>query len=127
MKDYELLDMIGEVNEDYVREADGNVVRPRFRWKTLAACAACAALALGAYPLLRLQELSLEYTLNRKYLKNVCDLTFGFVANNLWMIYCKAPFDPELAPSASSTFYTGVDNFMQPSLRNIGFNVKIQF
>ena len=48
MKDYELLDMIGEVNEDYVREADGNVVRPRFRWKTLAACAACAALALGA-------------------------------------------------------------------------------
>ena len=26
----------------------------------------------------RLQELSLEYTLNRKYLKNVCDLTFGF-------------------------------------------------
>ena len=51
MKDYELLDMIGEVNEDYVREADGNVVRPRFRWKTLAACAACAALALGAYPL----------------------------------------------------------------------------
>ncbi len=75
----------------------------------------------------RLQELSLEYTLNRKYLKNVCDLTFGFVANNLWMIYCKAPFDPELAPSASSTFYTGVDNFMQPSLRNIGFNVKIQF
>lgn len=53
MKDYELLDMIGEVNEDYVREADGNVVRPRFRWKTLAACAACAALILGAYPLYR--------------------------------------------------------------------------
>lgn len=75
----------------------------------------------------RLQELSLEYTINRKYLKNVCDLTLGFVANNVWMIYCKAPFDPELVPSAASTFYTGVDYFMQPSLRSMGFNVKISF
>lgn len=50
MTDYELLDMIGEVNEDYVLAADSNVVRPRFRWKALAACAACAVLALGAYP-----------------------------------------------------------------------------
>lgn len=76
---------------------------------------------------IRLQEMSLEYTLDRKYLKNVCDMTFGFVANNLVMIYCKAPFDPELAASASSTFYTGVDYFMQPSLRNFGFSVKLQF
>ena len=50
MKNYELLDMIGEVNGDYVEAADGNVARPRFRWRTLAACAACAALVLGAYP-----------------------------------------------------------------------------
>lgn len=50
MKDYELLDMIGEVNEDYVQAADSSVARPRFRWKALAACAACAALALAAYP-----------------------------------------------------------------------------
>lgn len=50
MKNYELLDMIGDVNEEYVQGADSNVVRPRFRWKTLAACAACAALVLGAYP-----------------------------------------------------------------------------
>lgn len=42
--------MVGDVNEEYVQAADGNVIRPRFRWKTLAACAACAALALGAYP-----------------------------------------------------------------------------
>lgn len=50
MKNYELLDMVGDVNEEYVQAADDNVIRPRFRWKTLAACAACAALALGAYP-----------------------------------------------------------------------------
>lgn len=48
MKNYELLDMIGEVNGDYVIAADSNVVRPR--WKPWAA-AACAALALCAYPI----------------------------------------------------------------------------
>lgn len=53
MKNHELLDMIGDVNEDYVLEAGNNVVKPRFRWKTLAACAACAALVLGAYPVYR--------------------------------------------------------------------------
>lgn len=53
MKNHELLDMIGSVNEDYVLEAGNNVVRPRFRWRTLAACAACAALVLGAYPVYR--------------------------------------------------------------------------
>lgn len=53
MKNYELLELIGDVNEDYVRAADSTVIRPKFRWKTLAACAACAALMLGAYPVYR--------------------------------------------------------------------------
>lgn len=76
---------------------------------------------------IRLQEMSVEYTIPRKWLKNVADVTVGVIGNNLWMIYCKAPFDPELVASASSTFYTGVDYFMQPSLRNWGFNLKVQF
>ena len=53
MKNHELLDIIGEVDESYIQSADSNVVRPRFPWKTLAACAACAALALGAWPIYR--------------------------------------------------------------------------
>lgn len=53
MKNHELLDLLGEVNEDYVLEAGNNMVKPRFRWKTLAACAACAVLVLGAYPVYR--------------------------------------------------------------------------
>lgn len=76
---------------------------------------------------IRLQEVSLEYTVPRKWLNNVADITLGVVGNNLGMIYCKAPFDPELVASASSTYYTGVDYFMQPSLRNIGFSLKLQF
>lgn len=50
MKNHELLDLIGDVNEEYIQAADEKVIRPKFRWKTLAGCAACAVLALGAYP-----------------------------------------------------------------------------
>ncbi len=75
----------------------------------------------------RLQEVSLEYTVSRKWLHNVADVTVGLVGNNLALLYCKAPFDPEVVASASNTYYTGVDYFMQPSLRNIGFSLKLQF
>ena len=75
----------------------------------------------------RLQELSLNYTLPKKWFKNIANVTVGLVGRNLWMIYCKAPFDPELSASTASNFYMNVDYFMQPSLRNIGFNVKVQF
>ena len=73
----------------------------------------------------RLQELSVGYTIPRKWLK-VCDISVSLVARNLWMIYCKAPFDPESVASTEN-FYTGVDYFMMPATRNIGFNVKFNF
>ena len=75
----------------------------------------------------RLQELRLNYTLPKKWFKNVANITLGVVGRNLWMIYCKAPFDPELSAATASNYYMNVDYFMQPSLRNIGFNVKVQF
>ncbi len=86
----------------------------------------------GAYYLydatnIRLQELSLQYTMPSRWFNNKAKLTVGFVAKNLFMIYCKAPFDPEISAATSSTFYQGVDYFMQPSTRNIGFDVKLQF
>ena len=73
----------------------------------------------------RLQELSLGYTIPRKWLR-VCDITVSLVGRNLWMMYCKAPFDPESVASTEN-FYTGMDYFMMPSTRNIGFNVNIKF
>ena len=76
---------------------------------------------------IRIQELNLSYTLPRKWIGDRVKLTAGFVARNLLMIYNKAPFDPGITPSATSSFYQGVDYFMQPSSRNIGFNVKLQF
>ena len=73
----------------------------------------------------RLQELSLGYTIPRKWLR-ICDITVSLVGRNLWMMYCKAPFDPESVASTEN-FYTGMDYFMMPSTRNIGFNVNIKF
>ena len=74
----------------------------------------------------RLQELSLGYTFPRKWFRNKLGLTVSFVGRNLWMIYCKAPFDPE-AVASTGLNYQGIDYFMMPSMRNLGFNVKFQF
>ncbi len=86
----------------------------------------------GAYYLydatnIRLQELSLNYTLPKKWFKDKLRMTVGFVGRNLAMIYCKAPFDPELSAATGNNYYQGVDYFMLPSTRNLGFNVKLQF
>jgi hypothetical protein len=76
---------------------------------------------------IRLGELSVHYTIPKKWTGNIADVTVGLVGANLAMIYNKAPFDPELTPSTNNIFYTGVDYFMQPSLRSVGFNIKALF
>ena len=75
----------------------------------------------------RLQELTLSYRFNPRWFKNIVkDLTLSFIATNPWMIYCKAPFDPELT-SSTGTYGQGNDYFMQPSLKSYGFSVKFKF
>ena len=54
-------------------------------------------------------------------------MNISFVAHNLWMIYCKAPFDPESVATATNTFYQGIDYFMTPNTRNVGFNIRLNF
>lgn len=74
----------------------------------------------------RLQELAVSYSFPAKWFKKKIDeLTLSVIGNNLWMIYNKAPFDPELTPS-TATYGQGNDYFMQPSLQSIGFNVKVK-
>ena len=75
---------------------------------------------------IRLQEASIGYTIPRKWLGNVCDIKVSLIGRNLWMIYNKAPFDPESVASTDN-FYQGIDYFMMPSLRNIGFNLSFKF
>lgn len=75
---------------------------------------------------IRLQELSLSYTMPNKWFRNVLkDVTVSFIANNPWMLYCEAPFDPELTPS-TATYGQGNDYFMQPSVRSFGFGIKFK-
>ena len=75
----------------------------------------------------RLQEASIGYTFPKKMLGGLFDLTLQVVGRNLWMIYNKAPYDPETVASATSNFYSGLDYFMMPNTRNFGFNVRIKF
>lgn len=74
----------------------------------------------------RLQEASIGYTVPRQKLGNVMEITVSLVGRNLWMIYSKAPFDPE-AVATTGSYYQGIDNFMMPSTRNVGFNVRMKF
>lgn len=76
---------------------------------------------------IRLQELTLGYTFPNKCFRNVLkDLTLTFIASNPWVIYCKAPFDPELTPTVG-TYGQGNDYFMQPSVRSYAFSLKFKF
>ena len=74
----------------------------------------------------RLQEASIGYTIPKEKLGGVCEINLSLVGRNLWMIYCKAPFDPE-AVATTGNYYQGIDYFMMPSLRNIGFNMRLKF
>ncbi len=71
----------------------------------------------------RLQELSLTYSLPKKWLGDVFNnATISFVGRNLFMFYRKAPFDPDM--NGSTGTYNRSDFFMAPSLRNLGFSIK---
>lgn len=74
----------------------------------------------------RLQQASIGYTFGNQFFEGVIkNLNISIIGNNLWMIYNKAPYDPELT---ASTGYLGqgFDYFMLPSLRNVGFSVKFE-
>jgi TonB-linked SusC/RagA family outer membrane protein len=75
----------------------------------------------------RLQEAYLTYDVPvTKYVPGIKGLTLSVNGRNLFMFYNKAPFDPE-ATANTGTYYQGVDYFMQPSLRSIGFAAKLRF
>ena len=74
----------------------------------------------------RLQEASIGYTFPRKMLGDICEITLQLVGRNLWMIYNKAPFDPE-SIATTGNYYQGIDYFMMPSTRNFGFNLRLKF
>ena len=76
---------------------------------------------------IRLAELSIGYDIPiNRWVKWIKGAHVSLIGRNLLMFYCKAPFDPE-ATSSTGTYFQGIDYFMQPSQRNIGFSVNLKF
>lgn len=75
----------------------------------------------------RLAEVTLGYSFPvNKWCHWIKGLNASLIGRNLLMIYNKAPFDPE-STASTGTYFQGIDYFMQPSLRNIGFSLKVDF
>lgn len=110
----------------YVTINGGDKISPESWYRTVGSGDAVAQYYTYSATNVRLQEASIGYTFSRKMLGNVCDLTISLVGRNLWMLYSKAPFDPESVASTDN-FYQGIDYFMMPSTRNIGCSVTLKF
>ena len=99
-------------------------------WQTIASPTGTEA--LGAYYVydmtnIRLAEVSLGYDIPvSKAVKWIEGLNVALVGRNLALLYCKAPFDPEQVSNAGN-YGAGIDLFMTPSTRNLGFSVKVTF
>jgi hypothetical protein len=75
----------------------------------------------------RLAEATLGYDLPvKKWNRVVKKMNVSFIGRNLLLLYKRAPFDPELTAN-TGTYYQGIDYFMAPSLRSLGFSVKLNF
>ena len=78
---------------------------------------------------LRLKNLSVGYSLPQKVLagsKFVKRASLSFVARNLLVFYCPAPYDTDASMSAGSGSQ-GVDYYGVPGTRSFGFNLKLGF
>ena len=75
----------------------------------------------------RLSEVSLGYDIPvNNWVSWIKGLNVSVIGRNLLMLYCKAPFDPEVI-SGAGNYSAGIDYFMVPSTRNLGFSAKITF
>jgi hypothetical protein len=75
----------------------------------------------------RLAEATLGYDLPvKKWNKVVKKMNVSLIGRNLFLLYNRAPFDPELTAN-TQTYFQGIDYFMTPSLRSFGFSVKLNF
>ena len=75
----------------------------------------------------RLAELTLGYDVPvNRWVSWIKGLNLSLTGRNLLMFYCKSPFDPELTAS-TGTGFDGMDYFMLPSMRQLGFSVRVNF
>ncbi|MDY5859303.1 MAG: SusC/RagA family TonB-linked outer membrane protein [Porphyromonas sp.] len=104
----------------------GDHVSPELWYSTISAKSGIPQYYTYSATNIRLQEAALSYTIRKQRFFGIGDLTLSVFGRNLLMLYCKAPFDPE-STASTGNYYQGIDNFMMPSTRNVGFNVKLRF
>ena len=110
----------------FIELNNGDLVSPQMWYSVIAGGTAVPQYYIYDATNVRLGEVTFSYTIPRRWLRNVCDIKVSFVGRNLWMIYNKAPFDPE-SVATTDNWYQGIDYFMMPSLRNLGFNLNFTF
>jgi TonB-linked SusC/RagA family outer membrane protein len=76
---------------------------------------------------IKLREVGFSYTLPSKFLnKNIKDLTFSLLGNNVWILHKNLPYaDPEAGTSAGNI--QGYQSGVMPSVKMYSFNVKLKF
>lgn len=75
----------------------------------------------------RLGELTFGYDIPvNKWVNWIQGVNVSFIGHNLFFFYKKAPYDPELTASTNMGF-SGMDYFMLPAMRSLGFSVKVNF
>lgn len=78
---------------------------------------------------IRLRELAVSYALPQRLIRRTrvfSGMTVSLVARNLFFIYNAAPFDPDLVLSTGND-NQGIDVYGMPTVRSIGFNIKLEF
>ena len=77
---------------------------------------------------IKLQEMTLGYSLPKSLLKGsfINNASLSLVGRNLLTIYRSAPYDTDMT-GGTGTYSAGSDNFMPPSVRTLGFNIKVGF
>ena len=113
-------------DQGFITINNGDMVDPQMWYSVIASDTAVPQYYIYDATNVRLGEVTVSYTIPRRWLANVCDIKVSFVGRNLLMIYNKAPFDPE-SVATTDNYYQGIDYFMMPSMRNLGFNVNFTF
>jgi len=78
---------------------------------------------------IRLRELAVSYALPQKLVRRtrvLSGVTLSLVARNLFFIYNAAPFDPDLILSTGND-NQGIEVYGMPTVRSVGFNIKLEF
>jgi TonB-linked SusC/RagA family outer membrane protein len=76
---------------------------------------------------IKLREVGFSYTMPSRLLnKNIKDLTFSLLGNNVWILHKNVPMaDPEAGTSAGNV--QGYQSGVMPAVKMYSFNVKLKF